>query len=92
MNEQEVCERIRALLPDARIEVSGADCNFSVTVASDQFIGQRPVARQQQVLGLFRDDLTTGALHALTVDACTVSEQNDRQTGAAGQTLASISL
>ncbi|MBM97026.1 MAG: cell division protein BolA [Oceanospirillaceae bacterium] len=87
MNGQEVSRRITDLLPDASVKVSGEDCNFSVLVVSDEFAELRPVARQQQILRLFGEELASGRLHALTVDACTTAELSARQS-----TLTSISL
>lgn len=87
MNGEEVSSRIAGLFADARVEVSGQDCNFSVLVVSDAFAEMRPVARQQQILKLFTEELASGRLHALTVDACTASELAARQSS-----LTSISL
>lgn len=87
MNEQEVRDRISRLLPDASIDVKGADCNFSVQVVCDEFAKLRPVARQQQILKLFASELASGSLHALTVDPCTTAEWSARSS-----TLTSISL
>lgn len=87
MNGQEVSQRIIDTLPDASVKVSGEDCNFSVLVVCDGFSELRPVARQQQILRLFSNELASGQLHALTVDACTTAELSARQSP-----LTSISL
>jgi BolA protein len=74
MESTEIKQRILAAYPDAQIETDGADCNFNVTIISDAFTGQSPLQRQRPVLALFKDDIASGALHALSVKARTPTE------------------
>ncbi|MEJ2564346.1 MAG: BolA/IbaG family iron-sulfur metabolism protein [Gammaproteobacteria bacterium] len=74
MEKAEMEAKIKRALPDAAIEVEGADCNFSVVVLSERFEKMPPVRRQQQVLACFSDQLSSGALHALSVKAHTPAE------------------
>ena len=74
MNASDVQDRIKAEFKDASITVSGADCSFSVQVVTQAFKDLRPVLRQQKILQLFSAELSTGELHALTVDARTPLE------------------
>lgn len=74
MNAQEIVERIRAAYPDAEVQTEGADCNFSVNIVSSAFEGQNPIQRQRPVMALFKDDITSGALHALSITAKTPQE------------------
>lgn len=74
MKPEEIVERIQAAYPDARIEPDGADCSFSVTVISRAFAGLSPIQRQRPLLALFRDDIASGRLHALSVIAKTPEE------------------
>jgi acid stress-induced BolA-like protein IbaG/YrbA len=74
MNAQEIIERIRTAYPDAEVKTDGADCSFSVTIISAAFEGQNPIQRQRPVMALFRDELNSGALHALSVTARTPDE------------------
>jgi len=69
-----VKEKILGELADAQITVDGEDCSFNVTVVSEGFQGQLPVARQKRILGLFKEQLATGELHALSVKAMTPAE------------------
>ena len=71
-----VKEMILGQIEDAQITVEGEDCSFSVTVVSDQFQGKLPVARQKSVLSIFKEQLATGDLHALSVKALTPAEVN----------------
>lgn len=74
MTPEALIGRIREALPDARVELSGADCSFEVLVVSAQLSGQGQVARQRKVLALFAPELASGALHALSIRAKTPAE------------------
>ena len=74
MEKTEVEAKIKRVLPDAAIQVEGADCSFSVVVLSECFAKMPPVKRQQQVLACFSDLLSNGTLHALSVKAHTPAE------------------
>jgi len=76
MNPQDIVDRIQAEYPDAVVETDGADCNFSVTVVSQAFEGQNPLQRQRPIMALFKDDISSGALHALSITAKTPAEKN----------------
>lgn len=74
MQKTEVEAKIRQAIPDADIEVEGADCSFSVVVLSQEFEKMLPVKRQQRILACFAELLGSGALHALSVKAHTPGE------------------
>jgi len=74
MNPEQIVERIRAAYPDAIVETEGADCNFSVTIVSEAFEGLNPLQRQRPVMALFKDDISAGTLHALSITARTPDE------------------
>ncbi|MEZ5588915.1 MAG: BolA/IbaG family iron-sulfur metabolism protein [Sedimenticolaceae bacterium] len=78
MEAQDIKQRILGAYPDARIETDGADCNFSVTIVSTAFHGKNPIQRQRPVLALFKDDISSGALHALSITAKTPEEMDKR--------------
>ena len=75
MTGEEIVARVRSLHPDASIEATGADCSFEISVISDAFIGCNTLQRQKPILALFKDEFGSGALHALTIKAKTLSEQ-----------------
>jgi BolA protein len=75
MTEEEIIDRVKGLYPDALIDVSGADCSFEMYIISDAMQGMGLLQRQQSILGLFKDELATGKLHALSVKAKTQQEQ-----------------
>ena len=74
MNPEEIVQRIQAEYPDAVVETDGADCNFSVTIVSQAFDGLNPIQRQRPVMALFKEDISSGALHALSITAKTPAE------------------
>lgn len=71
MKPQEIENRIRAAYPDAAVELKGADCSFSVTVVSRAFADLSPIQRQRPLLALFKAEIASGELHALSVTAMT---------------------
>lgn len=81
MQMEAVVARIERALPGAAIDIEGADCNFGVTIISDEFAGLLPVKRQQRVLDAFTDVFASGELHALTIKAFTSKEWEAKQAG-----------
>ena len=76
MDEQEIVERVRKLYPDALVDLDGADCSFEMIVISEAFESMNTLQRQQPILGLFKDELASGKLHALSIRAKAPSEQS----------------
>lgn len=74
MNEEDIITRIKAEYPDALVEAAGADCNFEINVVSEAFAGLNTLKRQKPILALFKEELSSGALHALTIRAKTPQE------------------
>lgn len=81
MDAATVEKTILAILPDAELEVEGADCDFTVTIISEQFAGLNTVKRQQKILAGFSEPLATGELHALTLKTYTLDEWNSKSSG-----------
>lgn len=79
MEISEVRGLIEAGLPGCQIFVEGEACNFSVVVVAEDFAGLTPVKRQQKVLGTVREQLASGALHALSMKVYTPSEWQREQ-------------
>lgn len=76
MNKEDITKKIASLYPEAIMELSGADCNFELYIISKEFNGINTLKRQQSILALFKDELATGKLHALSIKAKTPDEQN----------------
>lgn len=76
MDEQDILSRIKSIYPDAIVDVSGENCSFEVYVISEGLRGQSTLQRQRSILDLFRDELKSGKLHALSIKARTAEEQS----------------
>jgi len=76
MNDNEIVQRIASAYPGSIIDVAGEDCNFEVYVISDDFSSMNTLQRQKSILALFKEEITTGKLHALSVRAKTSQEQS----------------
>jgi BolA protein len=74
MKPEEIVQRIKSSYPDADVKPEGSDCNFAVTVISSAFAGQSPIQRQRPIMALFREEIGSGALHALSITAKTPDE------------------
>ena len=76
MNDTEIVERITRSYPGSIVDIAGEDCSFEVYVVSDDFSGMNALQRQKSILALFKEELSTGKLHALSVKAKTSQEQS----------------
>ena len=69
MKREDIIERIRAALPDARVELrdlTGTEDHWEATVVSAAFIGKSPVERHRMVYAALADELR-GPIHALAL-------------------------
>jgi acid stress-induced BolA-like protein IbaG/YrbA len=67
MNPEFIRHLIEQGLPDARVEVQGADgVHFEATVVSAQFAGKLPLARHRMVYATLGDRMG-GEIHALAL-------------------------
>ncbi|QKI89737.1 BolA family protein [Thiomicrorhabdus xiamenensis] len=67
MSPETIRQKIQEVLPGSQVETSGADCNFAVVVTSDAFEGKSPLQRHRIVNDIFKADIESGALHALSI-------------------------
>ncbi len=73
MAANEIERRIRAALPDARVEIrdlAGDGDHYAATVISESFRGKSRVQQHQMVNAAFGDDLGT-VLHSLALQTRT---------------------
>ncbi len=82
MEIAEVRQLIEAAIPGSQVTVCGEGCSFSVIVVSEAFAGLSLVKRQQRVLATVSEPLSTGALHAISMEVYTPEER--RQAGSTG--------
>ena len=69
MTASEIEKRIKAAIPDARVELrdlAGDDNHWAATVTSEQFRGKSRVQQHQMVNAAFGDDMGT-TLHAFAI-------------------------
>ncbi|BBP45307.1 BolA family transcriptional regulator [Thiosulfatimonas sediminis] len=71
MSPETIRQRIQAVLPDSTVETIGADCNFTVIVTSAEFEGKPQIKRHRIVNDIFKADIESGALHALSIKTLT---------------------
>ncbi|AHE97941.1 BolA family protein [Thioalkalivibrio paradoxus] len=75
MQSSEVAELIRSRLPEAeKVEVTGGEGKFEAVVVSPVFDGMSAVKKHQTVYATVRDEIASGAVHALTIRAMTPQE------------------
>lgn len=76
MNEEQIISRVKSLYPDAVIDVAGENCNFELYIIDEAFAGQNILQRQRPILALFKDEIASGKLHAMSVKAKTPVEHH----------------
>ena len=75
MQSSEVAELIRSRMPEAEtVEVTGAEGKFEALVVSPIFAGMNAVKKHQTVYKTVREEIASGAVHALTIRAMTPEE------------------
>lgn len=67
MSPESIRQRIQEVLPGSTVETSGTDCSFTVIVTSAEFEGKPPIQRHRMVNEIFKADIESGALHALSI-------------------------
>jgi len=74
MTPEKIHQLITQHMPDATVEVSGAEGKFVANVTSVAFEGLSPIKRHKLVYACVNDEIASGALHALTIVAKTPTE------------------
>lgn len=74
MTPQQIQQLIEQKMTDAKVTVSGAEGKFTAEVISDEFEGLMLIKRHKLVYACVNDEITSGALHALTIIAKTPAE------------------
>ena len=74
MTTDEIKALIEAGIKDADVTVEGGEGMFNTIVVSDQFEDMAMVKKQQMVYATVNTQITSGAIHALTIKAYTPKE------------------
>ena len=71
-------ERLLKTYTGSEVQVSdltGTSDHISVTIISDMFKGVSRIQRQRMVMDVFAEELKTGEVHALTIQAKSLEEK-----------------
>ena len=74
MDAEKVAELVRSGFAGDEVIVDGAGANYTITVISERFAGQRPVARQQSVYATLNATIASGDIHAVNLQTFTPGE------------------
>jgi acid stress-induced BolA-like protein IbaG/YrbA len=74
MNIATIKEKLEQALVLDECIVKGGDGNFEVIAVGDIFAGLSRIKKQQVIYGPLTDEITSNAIHALTIKAFTPDE------------------
>ena len=75
MTLEEVQKKLEVGLEGSEVMMEGDGCNCSAVIVSSVFEGLSLLQRQRLVLGLVKDEIKSGELHALSVKTFTPTER-----------------
>ncbi len=75
MDQTEIRALLEAGLPDCDIEMMAEGNKIGLRLTGDVFDGMNRVKRQQLVYGLLNDKISSGEIHAVSMDCKTVAER-----------------
>jgi acid stress-induced BolA-like protein IbaG/YrbA len=74
LSNEEIEQRLTTIDGVEHVQVKGDGYHYQLTIVSDVFLGKPKVARQQWVYAQLKDYITTGRLHALSIETWTKRE------------------
>lgn len=80
VSNDEIEQKLRSTNEVFFVKVDGDGYQYKVTVVSDVFLNKSKVARQQWVYAQLKELITTGKLHAISMETWT-QEEWGRQHG-----------
>ena len=75
MTLEEVQARLESGIQDSEVSMEGDGCNCSAVIVSPVFEGLSLLQWQRLVLGLVKEEIKSGELHALSVKTFTPEER-----------------
>ena len=75
MTLEEVQFKLESGLESSDVTMEGDGCNCSAVIVSPAFEGLSLLQRQRMVLGLVKEEIKSGELHALSVKTFTPAER-----------------
>jgi len=74
LDASQITTLLDAELTDCQVTVDGGDGKYLVTVIGDVFEGLNAVKRQQTIYKILNEYITSGAIHAVTMNLMTANE------------------
>lgn len=74
MGAEDVKQLLLLEFPEATVNVTGEDSNFSVDIISADFQDVSRLDRQKKILSCVKEQITSGEIHAFSVQAYTAEE------------------
>ena len=74
MQPSEIEALVAAALPEANISVQGEGGKYMVSVVSETFAGLNAVKRQQSIYRILNPHISSGAIHAVSMELRTPEE------------------
>jgi monothiol glutaredoxin len=84
LSNSDIEQLVKQGVPDSQVFIEGAGCDFTVTVISEQFADLTAVKKQQLVMATLADALSSGKLHAVSVQTYTPDEWQARPVNNTG--------
>ncbi len=84
MGPDDLKKRIEQGIPGASARVEGADAHFGALVVAQAFEGKSRIEQHQMIYALFRNEMASQAIHALSLKTCTPAEWEREKTTAPG--------
>ena len=82
MGPDDLKKRIEQGIPGASARVEGADAHFGALVVAGAFEGKTRIEQHQMIYALFRDEMASQEIHALSLKTCTPAEwEREKATG-----------
>jgi acid stress-induced BolA-like protein IbaG/YrbA len=74
LSNEQIEQRLKEIDSVEYVQVKGDGYHYQLTIVSDVFVDRSKVARQQWVYAQLKDYITTGSLHALSMNTWTKIE------------------
>jgi acid stress-induced BolA-like protein IbaG/YrbA len=74
LDANQITTELNAELIECQVTVDGGDGKYLVTVVGDVFEGLNAVKRQQTIYKILNEHITSGAIHAVTMNLMTANE------------------
>lgn len=81
MHNDDIIELIQSQLPMSKVIIGGDGYHFQLTVIDNLFLNKSKVQRQQLVYKALSGAISSGALHAVSLQVFTEEEYVDHKAG-----------